>query len=538
MRFVRKVISSQVFVYVDMEGLELNTGLSKEQEEQLKHFKASSYKVLTSGVSSVNGQRVAGQEEANWNTVFGVVHLFLDTFSDQELIKFGTLLIWMHSRILDVMATSQDQQPDGNVVTNLEQELSKALAQFCIDFHISERLVAFTEKTVKIQVMNNAGERPKDSHEMTFYRPQVVQVAGLAILCKMLAPIFMTYLEFCDTGMLKDYKDLHCYSILKDTFEREFPEITDKLDYYITHTVEEALKHTPSLSNLYRGFTPMVTIRQIEAQIIVRRFVSVNMFDREKNNLMTYVNSCAKSAAGQQFGNSNKISVKELSTDFKDKSDGDEGNLSILECESQLSTHTLDMNLMVSRAIAQTRYKFLTEYEINEEQLESAEAFYKTHPVDLGTLNSLVLGSLFGNYICGAKSIELVNAVDLATLTSIAQLYLVAQGFGDLAIALTLRSAGTMKTEFTDVDNAIRATWKNNFEYQNCADKFVCRVGEVTWDTSLKKIVDELTTEVKLYEVAPVIWDLVNSPNQNTNVYTPPSDLMRTVCRFLRFVFQ
>ena len=230
--------------------------------------------------------------------------------------------------------------------------------------------------------------------------------------------------------------------------------------------------------------------------------------------------------------------MRGFSTDFKDKSDGDEGNLSILECESQLSTHTLDMNLMVSRAIAQTRYKFLTEYEINEEQLESAEAFYKTHPVDLGTLNSLVLGSLFGNYICGAKSIELVNAVDLATLTSIAQLYLVAQGFGDLAIALTLRSAGTMKTEFTDVDNAIRATWKNNFEYQNCADKFVCRVGEVTWDTSLKKIVDELTTEVKLYEVAPVIWDLVNSPNQNTNVYTPPSDLMRTVCRFLRFVFQ
>ena len=526
MKFEKKIDSAtgKALIYLNLEGLKLKN--LQFDYEPLLYFKVETYDALR-----------ASKTEKSWNDVFGVVHDFLNTLSKEHQSKFATLIIFMHYKIDSIIGPTHEIK--GSDLINLESDLSLLIAQFVSETKLAEKLIAFVTKNIHVKIGENVGERPQDTEEMTFYYSDAIALTGLVLLCKMLTPVFGLFLEALKKSTDGTHKEIHCLSLLKDTFAGDFEAVANKLINYIANRVTKNLKTKIKLNHTCNGLTLSLIIQQISAQIIVRRFVSVSLTDREKNNLITYVATCATQAALTQFsGSAFKVNVNPIKDPRESTtSGGDDGNVSALESQSQVSDKTADVPILIMESVRQTRSKFIRDYEMDEEIVAAAESYYLMHPVGLNIVNSYILGVIFGDYICGAKSIELVENDGLATLIAVGQIYLISQDYADIAVLLSLVSANRPKTAQTSSDVSLKSAWRNNFEYRNCDQKFNIQVNDLKWCTALEKIVTEVTSDVKLYQIAPAIWDYLKEPSHNGDVYDAPEDLLRNICGFLLQIF-
>ena len=526
MKFEKKINEStgKALIYLNLEGLKLEN--LQFDYEPLLYFKVETYDALR-----------ASKTDKSWNDVFGVVHEFLNTLSKENQIKFATLIIFMHYKIGSTIGSVDVIK--GDQLLQLESDLSMLIAQFVSETKLADKLTNFVSKNIHVRIGENVGERPQDTEEMTFYHQEAVVLTGLVLLCKMLTPVFGIFLEALKRATDGTHKEIHCLSLLRDTFANDYETISNKLINYIANRVTKILKRRIKLNHTCNGLTLSLIIQQISAQIIVRRFVSVSLTDREKNNLITYVDTCAAQAALTQFsGSAFKININPIKDPRESTTaGGDDGNVSALESQSQVSDKTADIPILITESVHQTRNKFIRDYEMDEEIVIAAESYYLMHPVGLNVVNSYILGVLFGDYICGAKSIELVENEGLATLIAIGQIYLISQDYADIAVLLSLVSANKPKTAQTSSDVSLRSAWRNNFEYKNCDQKFNIQVNDLKWSTALEKIVTEITSDVKLYQIAPSIWDYLKEPSHNGEVYDAPEDLLRHICGFLLQLF-
>lgn len=517
MRFLKRMDSiGKAYVYLDLEGLKI-PGIVFDPEPLLS-FRIETYAVLKANAS-----------EFNWEVVFSTTHQFLKTLNEEEKQKFASMIILMHYEIMQKMNTEQDL--DGKVMTQLETTLSQLLSQFDQDINLMNRLIEFTDASIPIQSFAGVGERAQDTVEMTFFRDDVVRLTAVVLLCKLMTPIFGIFIESCKKRMDNAYKEIHCVAILKDILANRCRPLTEKLSFFITKIIKPMLNRV-KLTHVYNGYTFSVITQQIYAAMLTRRFIAVDLF-KPNGNLITYVTSCARAAAQTQFSSTGfKTAVAEIIPPREQASEED-GNVSNLEAESRSSSKTADFNVIIEAAVRQLKDRFVAENDLDREAIEAAEWYYSMNHITLTPCNSYLLGILFDSYLCGAKSVEMLDGKSLNSLIPIMQAYFIQQGYVDLVHAVSVTPTGQLKAFLTGNDTQLKTTWNNSFEYRNCDLKFPYSVNDIRWDTGLKKIVDNLTSEIMLYNTAPSLLEKLQEESKNGEQFVTPDGLSRSICAFI-----
>lgn len=520
MRFVKQVNEfDKASVYLDLQGLQI-PNVNTEDIDPLCHFRIDTYMVLKSGAS-----------DFSWNAVFGPVHSFLDTLSKSEQADYASMIIGMHYRIIEVLG--HQQQIEGVALTNLEAELSMMLAGFDQKIHLFDKLLDFTETHIPIQSFAGVGERAQDSVEMTFYRDDVVKLTAVVVLCKMMTVIFGIFIESCKKRMDNLYKELHCSAILKNILENNCRALVEKLLYFISR-ISKPMLNRVNLTHLYNGFTFNMIIQHIYAFLLTRRSVAVDLF-KPDSNLMKYCTSCIRASATTQFSsNGFKMAVSELETpDSKEHSSEDDGNISTLETESRSSAKTADYQVLVKSAVVQLINNYPAEYELDPEIIKKAQDFYEFNHVQLTPANSYLMCTLFGDYLGGAHSIEMLDAVSVNKLVPVLQAYLFSHGYPDLVHLVSAVPTDQLKGFLTGSDTQLKATWNSSFEYKNCEEIFPFFVNELKWDTGLKLIMEEYTTKQYLYNTAPCLWEKLGDTVHNNEIFQTPETICRSICSLI-----
>lgn len=517
MRFEKRVSEvGKAYVYLNLEGLTI-PDLTIDIEPLLS-FHIETYAVLK-----------ANSNDFEWGVVFATTHEFLKTLTEEEQRKFACMIIYMHYAIMSELGG--DENLNGTDMIRLETSLSQLLAQFDAEVNLQNRLIEFTDSNIPIQSFSGVGERAQDTAEMTFYRDDVVRLTAVVLLCKLMTPIFGVFIENCKKRMDNAYKEIHCVAILKDILAARSQPLVDKLSNFITKIIKPMLNRV-NLTHVYNGYTFSVITQQIFAAMMTRRFIAVDLF-KPNGNLITYVTSCARAAAQTQFSSTGfKTAVAEIISP-KDQASDEEGNVSTLEAESKSSTKTSDFGLIIRAAAKQLRTRFVSEHGLDTEVIDAAIAYYELNHISLTPCNSYLLGTLFDSYLCGAKSVEMLDAPDLNILIPIMQAFFIQQGYFELVHAVSLKPTGTVKSFLTGNDTQLRTTWNTSFEYRNCDSQLPYTVGDLKWDTGLRNIVDNFTTEVLQYNTAPVFWELLKDAPQNGELYVAPDGLARTICALI-----
>lgn len=518
MRFVKKKDSvlGKSYVYLDLEKLKLP--FNNVDITPLLSFHADTYSVLKTNA-----------DDKKWDTVFGIPTHFLNLQSDEVRIQYASTLAAMHYEILNTL--NNNDELDGATMMNLSNKLSNMLAQFDLKTDLYPKLVKYTEENIVIQSFAGVGERAQDSAEMTFYTNDVIRLTAVTIFCKMLTPIFGVFIESCKKKMDNAYKEIHCLSILRDFIANRCQELIDKLQNFVARIAKPMLNRI-KLTHVWNGFTFSIIISQIFASILTRRTIVVDL-KKPGGNIMTFVTSCTRAAAQTQFSSTGfKTAVVEIVTPDENVTDQD-GNMSNLEAESKPSNTTADFGIIIELAIRKLEEDFVYEHDLDPNTVQIARSFYEYNHVEVTPMNLFLMSLLFGPALCGAKSIELLDTKEFNKLIPLMQLFFINQGYTDLVHLVSLSKSGQFKTQPSGSEMLLRSTWNSSFEYKNCNDKFPYVVGDLSWDTALKGIVETITTDSYKYNSAPVIWEIMHQDIRNSDIYVAPESLAKTICVFI-----
>lgn len=529
----------KTFTRLDLEGLKL-THLEMPKFAMLLDFHHDTYKWLT-----------AKDSETSWQKVVAPVHMFFDKkCQDSDKIEIAETLAAMQLSIFNVFREDANGKPilvDGYTLQNLENNLSILLSNLDSRINLFPRLQEFVEEgNIPMQSFVGVGERAQDTPEMTWYRNDVIPLMAIVLLCKLVSPIFGVFMsrfkskrqkQDAETNMDSTYKEMHCVSILKDILEKRCSATVDKLELFLHRSIKRMLNPDEDLTHVYNGYTDITIFQQIYAHMLVRRLVLVDLFRPEgNNNLLTYITVCAKSATGTQFSPSNLKVAAQVFNYPKDKmaNSSDDGNLSNLEVESRSSNKTADYPLIVEVAADQAIDQLISTYQLDRRVYNSASNYYITgEHAELTPYNCYMLGIVFGAGLCGARSVEMLPPTHVAKMTALMQQYLIIQGYFNLALALTAKSTGVLKTAISGQDMAIRNTWNYNEAFKNCASRFQISVGGIDWSTGLHDSIEKFICEEHVINLAPALWKLANMEPCNGQPYYVDLKLSSDTCNFI-----
>lgn len=524
MKFVKKADVTGVLIHLDLEDLKLDIPEGFNLEPLLD-FKSKTY-------SPINRK---GSKDG-FNIVFGLVHKFLDTLSKQDQKEYAATLVMCNYRILSVLGVKDDSEDKlaedpnfGSNLLKLENELNELINNLDLRIDLFNKLRAFAEQNIKLPDMTGVGERGQDTKEMTFYADELYGLAAISLLGKSLCPIFAQFIEHVKRYISSDLKELHCVVLLKSILNNRCPTLNQKLLHYII-TIAGAPKDT-EYSKTYNGFTATMLTQRAYAQVMIKRLVTLDISE-EESNIIKYVYVCIKSVASNGVGGSGKPTIKPLSMpdDVGGLGGDGDGNTSNLEAESNVSNKTADSPIIIAEAVRQCREKFLDEFELDAADLQSLEDYYKAYHIVLTPINSYLCGLLFGDYILGAKSVQLLDYNSLVTLVSLMQLWMVKNGYADLVPLVSAVPTGNNKLRPVGDDAMLANNYKNSYEYNNCCDRFNLIFDKLSWDNGLTEIVKEITNKVYLYNAAPRIWELLGQENHNNNPLATPVTTAKLIC--------
>lgn len=525
MKFVRvdNGTSSSCTIRLDLEDMRLelksSTGevIPEDKIALLLDFPSSTFKNINK------------PDPIAWNNIFSLPEKFFATLTEQERIKLATLYATCNGAMMVVL---NEPTVSSDTLLALEAKLSSYIADLDRQIDLVPKLIKFAEANITFPNMNGVGERPQDSHEMTFYRDDTLLLNTLSILGKVLMPIFTTFMDKCRMHLRNDLKEVHCATLLKDIIHNRLSAIAAKLvGYVVGLSKSNTTNLTPT--QIYVGSTPLNVIEKSYASLLVKKLVSVDI--TKKSNIAIYLSTCIRS----NNSNSNKSSKGSALNMFTPNDDapgslmgGDDGNTSILEAEAMVSSKTDDCDIIIAEAVKHVRSQFTLDYDLDMDDLEKLENYYRVNHITTTKFNTYMCSLVFGDYILGAKSTELLTNDALISLVSLLQLYLLAQGepYSDLVHLLTAVPTETYKARMSGVDVQVRASYMNTYEYRNCCERYNLIFDNLDWSTGLRGFIDELTSRVYTTNTAPLIYEKLNMESLNGSSIETPLSVGKALC--------
>ena len=438
------------------------------------------------------------RDEAAWSVVYGSVNKFL-SMTGKDINKQICMTFMMMHDILNTM-TSTNMADCIRIKGDALNELDK-------NTDICTKLERFVELDMPIPDLEDVGGRPQDTEEMTFRRPHVVQLTSIALLCKLLSPVFGQFFWQYkkNTNMDNNIKEIHCATILTPLFNRRYRDLILKLNNFINNILAQQIKQKDDIVSAVNGNTINSQALSGSSSIFTRKLITVDLYKTD-GNIMTYITTCLKNSVDTQYRTaSSKNNIKERDTNSLKDTASDEGNASRLENESFTSTKTADVPIITEWMIERATDKWMHMCDMPKEIYDQAMAYYRSNLPPMTPISNYLLCTYFGTDIGGAAGISMISAMSYTNLAVILQYILITKlQYFDLAHAIMLIPLNRLKSQLTNIDNKVRMTWSNTYAYRNFKNKFTHGIGDRECDAKLKEIVEFLTVRVHQYNTAPV----------------------------------
>lgn len=370
------------------------------------------------------------------NNVLEPVNKFFSTLDKQEQINIAMTLFNMHVSICTRFA-----QPIR--VSDL-QEFTYNLGEYLITLDQSISLVDkisnFVTAAVPLGDFEEIGTREQDTKELTFLEPDVHGLTVIAILNKMLCPLFSVYMNIlrnkkdviCELGY-----ELPCVFMLSKLLDKYFGPLIEKFKYYISHNIKKKNSFIESDSATMLHLTPNTMCIKMYAQLLVRSLVNVDLYNMDRN-LMSFVCRSILDAINSTAKNVNEYPVFVRKPAVKHQ---DEDTSGYLDVSSSVSKAPFDTVAIISSAIEPVTAKCLASYAqiFSMDEYKEALAFYKHNTIVPNSFNRFLANTFFRSFLGGCTSIQLLKSKDFTAVIACLQMISVKKGYIELAHMLTAK---------------------------------------------------------------------------------------------------
>lgn len=519
MRIVKRITDQdtrdpKTLAYIDMEGIGKGNPLL---EDSLLTFQIKAYSKFS---------YAAGDQF--WISLFKPLNQFLRTLTPAEHLILGEMF-GRTKTILDDDFTHIGQ------IEVISKRLSEIVFTAFDSIQLSRKLIAFIINTkMPIPDLSNVGTKSYHKPENTFGYDEYVGLTAIALICKLVCPIFSEIIFRTKNVLDNSLKEIHCITILRLVLGQDFSELTEKLQLYL---LTQTKKYKPlNLTSTYNGYTHNKLSLFIYAAMLVKKLVNVDICSPE-GDIMVYIISCTKYTLSSLTSNMGKKNSIRLRMDPNGGADI-EGNYSRLETESFLSRTTADIPILVKIGTEHMVRQTLIEYDLDMDEYKKAMEYYAISPSPSTDINKYIISTFMGHRLGGAYGINMLRADTYMKLIALTQLYMISLGAHDIVHALTIIPTDKIKTRFSAIDVRIQMNKGAGFAYRNCKRMFPYSIGSSSWDAKAKCITDYIIGPVHTYNTAPNLWELMGEECVNDTTYEYDEFIMKSIFKFINHVLE
>lgn len=370
------------------------------------------------------------------NNVLTPVNKFLETLSIENQKALAMTIFNMHVKICQVFTSNIK-------VSELEEftyELGESLITLDNEIHLIEKIAHFVSTQVPLGDFQEIGTREQDTKELTFLEPDVHGLTVIAILNKMLSPLFSVYMNIlrnkkelnCDLGY-----ELPCVFILSKILSKHYPELIEKFKGYISHNIKKKNSFTESDSATMLHLTPNTMCIKMYAQLLIRSFVNVDLYNMDRN-LMSFVCRSILDATNSTAKNINEYRVFVRKPTVKHQ---DEDTSGYLDVNSSVSRVPFDTARITASAVLPTVKTCLATYAqiFSEDDFVQSLAYYRQNTIVPNAWNRYLANAFYRNFLGGSQSIQMLKSSHFNELIACLQMVALKQGYIELAHMLTAR---------------------------------------------------------------------------------------------------
>lgn len=534
MRFVPSDIGgSKLAVYMDLEGivLPIPTEISTQhgieyldtEEKKEEYYNINITPFCYFNVDTYN--TLSTSDPLSWGVVFKNVNKFLKSLTPNECMAVAMVYISMNKELKHM--TSYNLMDTVDRVSNYLVALDKEIS-------LADKLRAFTAKNMPLPNLDNAGDKPHHTNEMTFHGEHMVELTTITLMEKMLTPIFGQFFYQYKNGISVDnaIKEVHCSAILTGIFNRQFKPLILKLNNFIANTVAQFYKKKDDIIAAYGGNTEESQCLSSSAIIHTRKSITVDL-DKPEGNLMTYITVCVNNSIDTQYKSPISKKIRERKANGLKDITTDEGNASRIETESVATSKTADVPIIAQWTVKHIVKLYKSVLEISEDEFQEAMAYYRMNIPSITPLTNYLLCTYFGRSIGGALNISMLQAMSYTELLVILQFIMIKRGYYGLLNSITITTRNKSKQSFTDMDNRVRMSWNSSYSFTNLKRRFDTEIGSSCCGNKMKEIIEFLTANVHAFNTAPIFWDKMDLENGNGYQYECTPDVMDTLCELI-----
>lgn len=524
--------------------------LDIENKDQLRPFLMFPIKSYNKLNAVKNTEHLINKE---WQYVFEYPSAFLNTLSKHDKEQIAKTFVLMHKEI------DKYQEEDNVLKTNtMIKNIAMWLGALDKEINLCAKMKDYVYGYIPVGIMKDAGTRPQDRPETTFTAPEVMLVATITLLCKMLCPVYSAIMLATDKFMSSDSKESTnrtlagvkeslCSCILTDIINAHaevnpadglpLKEVTEKLKNYLEHTTKQSHREDKD-SNLVYGYDVHTLAYNLYCTLLVRRLVTVNLA-RSDSNLMSYIVVCARRSVMGVMGQVAANAPTMPRTPIAAESD-DDGNIARLETDSLTSRKTADVESLITVAVKPTIEKVMYLNEINEEEYSSCLQYYQSHPLSPNTINVQLNSLLYGREFDGCVGIKMLKFPEFSKITVLTQMILLQRAqdpaYRALAHLVTARPRVGATSAAAELNgNNVWLQVSSSHEFRQCLLKFqnstVTSKNKI-WENHIRNIIKDITENHYEYNTAPYLWNWMEEDNLNGKIIPLSPNILIAYCHF------
>lgn len=518
-------------------------------ELNLKYFISEQYQ-------NIKPNKKTGLDDG-WPCISGPINGCLNILSDSDKAKFIKMIILMTDKVRNDFSgiLSNPTFKIKNTVT-LAKELGLILTSLVRETDLLNKIRIYIDKYLYIGNFNNVGTNPQDRANITYYEEDAKRLITLAILVKMLFPIFGLWITFFKTPKkkselgsieddeMKSKKMVYCSMILDNLLDEWFEEDMIKLDAYIEHfakAIYDDYKQLPTTGNdisnpnkdityftagAFMGISTDSLIEHSKSSLLIKALVNGNMASSvgTDRTILSYIHRTVNGTIATELNKrKDKKNMIHRRTDPTKKSDEITPQFEIDSVPSDSSLKILGIiDCQIDKIVNDALLSF-DDPEIWD-HYDKSLAFYMYNKIIPTRLSRLCVATYFGQELGGAESILYTNSKRFTQLLTVLQLYCVKSNMIELAHMLTANPGGLklIQNDYKAYISIITAECR--WKYRFCQDML---------DLSIKNIVDDTNKRSHILNTSDRVWTLLGETNANGNIAEPTLDYLKETVTIL-----
>jgi len=406
---------------------------------------------------------------SEWSTL-RPVNEFLATFDRDESFYLVRMFIQAKRELFNI----RDKTSMMNAISTIDGVIAKTfkrlnMARRAFDFVVNE-------SGIQPPVYIGAGTRDHDTPEMTFLTPDYNQVNTVAVITKLLFPIFgevINTVKFIK-NLDNDSKELLAFGVMNTVLRRDFSDIIIKLQNYIGQMISNTIpkdRDDPMLS--FRGITDISATSERLAKTFVKSSVNFDLYRAEGGNFITCLAVTIKRASKNDI-NSKKSSFF-ARTPLELSASDDDSNISIQENEAHLIREAIEVPILVKAAVEQFINNYILMNNIDSGMFQRCVDHYAHTMIRPTPINELITAMFISAPVGAAYSLKYINMQTMIKLITLMQIYCFRMGYRELIPILSMRPTGVEKTILDASDNQILISEGRG---DSTATNFILKVSE------------------------------------------------------------